>query len=133
LKNTSASIGNNSVLRFEGGKLYNGTLIGNSSVYLDLNEAVSTQSMEVFIGNFANYGDTYPENPYIGQIFFNTNLKKLLVWDGNRWIDSNGKLPIQNSGTTLPAGLTNSDKGTIFYKEGDGLYYWNGSEWKPVG
>ena len=121
------------ILKFEGGSFYNGTVIGSNKVYLDLDGIAPTQDWSVFEGNFANYGTSYPTNPHIGQTFFNTNLKKLLVWDGNRWIDSNGKLPIQNSGTTLPTGLTNSDKGTIFYKENDGLYYWNGSDWKSVG
>lgn len=133
LKNTSASIGNNSVLRFEGGKLYNGTLVGNSSVYLDLNEAVSTQSMEVFSGDFANYGENFPSNPYIGQTFYNTIFNKQLIFNGTEWLTTEGRKPIENSGNTLPVGLTSSDKGSIFYKNDDDLYYWNGAEWKTAG
>lgn len=130
LKNTSASIGNNSVLRFEGGKLYNGTLIGNSSVYLDLNEAVSTQSMEVFSGNFANYGEEFPSNPYIGQTFYcNSSLFNsvpgLYYYNGIRWILlSELQLKLVN---TLP--VTGTSNSLYFNLTDNSAYIWSANKW----
>lgn len=119
------------ILKFEGGSFYNGTVIGSNKVYLDLNGIAPTQDWSVFEGNFANYGTEYPTNPHIGQTFFNTNLKKLLVWDGNRWIDSTTPEEI-HKGTSAerPTDLTSEDEGYMYYDTTlHKPIFWNGEQW----
>lgn len=119
------------ILKFEGGSFYNGTVIGSNKVYLDLDGIAPTQDWSVFEGNFANYGTEYPTNPHIGQTFFNTNLKKLLVWDGNHWIDSTTPEEI-HKGTSAerPTDLTSEDEGYMYYDTTlHKPIFWNGEQW----
>lgn len=119
------------ILKFEGGSFYNGTVIGSNKVYLDLDGISPTQNWSVFEGNFANYGTSYPTNPHIGQTFFNTNLKKILVWDGNRWINSTTPEEI-HKGTSAerPTDLTSEDEGYMYYDTTlHKPIFWNGEQW----
>ena len=79
------------ILKFEGGSFYNGTVIGSNKVYLDLDGIAPTQDWSVFEGNFANYGEEFPDNPYIGQTFYlNSSLLDydlgLYYYNGLKWI-----------------------------------------------
>lgn len=118
------------ILKFEGGSFYNGTVIGSNKVYLDLNGIAPTQDWSVFEGNFANYGDTYPENPYIGQMFFNVELDKPEFWNGERWTSKSSCEIHKGTTSERPNDLTEEDEGYMYYDTTlHKPIFWNGNYW----
>lgn len=117
----------------------------NGTFLVDVNDGTIDTTTDLrFIGkNYAGYGEVQNENflhllenfantnpppkPILGQIWYDSALKKLKFYDGIQFKTASGSVA-QN---TAPAGLTAGD--FWFDTSTDQLYAWNGTEFVLVG
>lgn len=87
------------------------------------------------LGSVSDSGSTdqRPDNPIIGTQYFDTTLQKLIVFNGEIWMDTMGNpADAPNIGTTddRPQDV---QVGFIFYDiEEEHFVIWNGQDWVPV-
>lgn len=66
-----------------------------------------------------------------GFMYYDTTLKKYIVWDNTQWIDGNGNKALSTKGVTSERPtLTTSDEGFTFYDSTlKKMILWNGTAW----
>lgn len=87
LEGKTLVIGENSFLDFQGGSFSNGTINGPNVRLIGaikLNNVLVPKSLDY--GN----GESLPENPFVGQQYFNTSTHKTITWDGKKWWNPDG-------------------------------------------
>ena len=52
-----------------------------------------------------NAGEQLPVNPISGQLYFDTALQHLFVWNGSSWIDTTAAAATTQTSTSLPQSL----------------------------
>jgi len=72
-------------------------------------------------------GDTAPDDPIIGSMWFDTDGDNLYVWDGGQW-------QLANAGASVgPNSPSDPNAGNIWYNTANGnTYIWDGSQWQPL-
>jgi hypothetical protein len=85
--------------------------------------------MEGLIWILENFGGlTAPENPLVGQLWYDTNILLLKVWNGSAWATTGGVI----SQATAPT--SGNSPGSLWYDTvNQQLNIWNGTSWLLVG
>lgn len=87
------------------------------------------------LGSVSDSGNagSRPDNPIIGTQYFDTTLQKLIVFNGEIWMDTMGNpADAPNIGTTNDR-PQDVQVGFIFYDiEEEHFVIWNGQDWVPV-
>lgn len=74
-------------------------------------------------------------NPvYVGKLFFDTTLDSVIIWDGTKWVRSDGSPAVINKGTTTQRPtLASTVSGTQYYDTTlNKPIWWNGTAWIDV-
>ena len=88
---------------------------------------VVTESIVWILENFS--GTSAPPNPLVGQLWYDTAIPLLKVWNGGVWVSTGAVI---NSATAPPGSLYNP--GTLWYDTvNQQLSVWNTNSWKLVG
>lgn len=102
------------------------------------------ESSEVFAGDMdKNYGP--PENPVVGQNYFDENQKMVFFWDGTTWQPTVAHTALSGNFDPIPPFPTTNVPGQVAYppnypSPGDFFYntqtkilkIWNGTQWVPA-
>lgn len=134
LSTNTVNIPTGCILKFNGGMIKNGTIVGNNTI---IEGNIRYQNL-ILSGTFANYGNasTRPtENLIIGQRYFDINIGPI-YWTGTAWVDAFGvNITTVNfrRGTTEERDtllLNLNNKGFQFYNESiSGWQTWDGASW----
>jgi|688.fasta_scaffold00326_37 hypothetical protein len=77
--------------------------------------------------NFASSSANQPRSPQVGQVWFNTTLKKLTVWDGTGWKTLDGA-------SVSDSGFSSTSTGDLWYDTVNSqLNIWDGNKFKVIG
>lgn len=94
--------------------------------YLTSIDLVKNELQNAVVQNLA----TAPSSPAAGQIYFDTAVNELLVWNGTAWRQSDG---ISTGLLSARPAAATANSGTFFYATDNFLtYYSNGTTWQQV-
>lgn len=142
LNGTTITIPENCIIKFEGGSISNGTIVGNNTILTYYQNTIFNNI--TLSGTFIDktvvlipHGDTRPTGLSIkdaGYQFFDTSLLRPIYWNGFKWVDSNGYTAVRRSGSTeqRPAVsvLSTNDAGLTYYNTKQStMQVFNGSDW----
>lgn len=83
-------------------------------------------SSDAFTGDIP-HSDIIPQNPVLGQVYFNPSTNAVYMWTGTAWITTAEKTI--KTGTSFPS-ISTVVQGEFFYNENDKkLYIFNGTTW----
>ena len=87
LEGQTITMPDNCILAIDGGSLSNGEIIGNNTVFLNVNKATNILNNITLSGTWGQSSPFHGDTSNLSLVYFDTTTKKLLWWDGDQFIE----------------------------------------------
>jgi hypothetical protein len=86
---------------------------------------ITASQMQLLEKNFS--GDAAPGSPVVGQLWYDSSVSTLKIFNGSNWIYVSGVVILGSSAPATPV------VGSLWYNTTNNkLYVWNGATWLPI-